>query len=169
MPQCPTGLGFSQLHRDLFPALGFSQLYRVVYSRTGCLNRAFAFGSLYFARPQHDDLRFSGSPPGQGANGRARTRHRGDHADLRADSLSTVLKISESSQMIRLSIQSSHMKPLKSSVCPDVTVKLCHRLPNPRVKMSITAIGPAYRPDLLLKKSLYNGQRKRRGDKSSVM
>ncbi|GFN96428.1 hypothetical protein PoB_002293400 [Plakobranchus ocellatus] len=43
------------------------------------------------ASPQQGDLRLSGPPSGQGAGGGARTRDRRVPADLRADSLATVL------------------------------------------------------------------------------
>ncbi|GFN74373.1 hypothetical protein PoB_000087900 [Plakobranchus ocellatus] len=41
--------------------------------------------------PQKGDLRLSGPPSGQGAAGRTKTRDRRVPADLRADSLATVL------------------------------------------------------------------------------
>ncbi|GFN88981.1 hypothetical protein PoB_001548700, partial [Plakobranchus ocellatus] len=44
---------------------------------------------LYTARPQQGDLRLSGAPPGQGADGGARTRDRRVLADLRAYTLAT--------------------------------------------------------------------------------
>ncbi|GFO26686.1 hypothetical protein PoB_005319100 [Plakobranchus ocellatus] len=46
---------------------------------------------LYLANPQQGDLRLSGPPSGYGTGGGARTRDRGVPADLRADSLATVL------------------------------------------------------------------------------
>ncbi|GFN82522.1 hypothetical protein PoB_000902800 [Plakobranchus ocellatus] len=42
------------------------------------------------ACPQQDDLRLLGPPSGQGTGVEARTCHRRDFADIRADSLSTV-------------------------------------------------------------------------------
>ncbi|GFN76575.1 hypothetical protein PoB_000308100 [Plakobranchus ocellatus] len=54
-------------------------------------NVFFFFGFLYIASPQQGDLRLSGPPSGQGAGGGARTRDRKVPADLRADSLATVL------------------------------------------------------------------------------
>ncbi|GFO12485.1 hypothetical protein PoB_003899000 [Plakobranchus ocellatus] len=45
---------------------------------------------LYIASPQQGDLRLSGPPSGQGADGGARTRDRKVPADLRANSLATV-------------------------------------------------------------------------------
>ncbi|GFO50237.1 hypothetical protein PoB_007674200 [Plakobranchus ocellatus] len=49
----------------------------------------FAFWFLYTASPQQGDLRLSGLPSGQGADGGARTRDRIFPADLRADSLAS--------------------------------------------------------------------------------
>ncbi|GFO49434.1 hypothetical protein PoB_007593900 [Plakobranchus ocellatus] len=49
------------------------------------------FGFFSVATPQQGDLRLSGFPSGQGVDGGARTRDRKVAADIRADSLATVL------------------------------------------------------------------------------
>ncbi|GFN83014.1 hypothetical protein PoB_000952000 [Plakobranchus ocellatus] len=53
------------------------------------IHKGLAFAFL--ARPQHGDIRLLHPPSGQHAGAGARTRNRRVPADLRADSLATVL------------------------------------------------------------------------------
>ncbi|GFN81564.1 hypothetical protein PoB_000807000 [Plakobranchus ocellatus] len=66
--------------------------YNILIVRAGRLSiSAGYFRFLYIASAQQGDLRLLGPPSGQGAVGGARTPNRRVPADLRADSLATVL------------------------------------------------------------------------------